>query len=103
MKDFVTKARENRLRALSAHVNGVAMFFPDDEAIRGDVDDAVALRNTARHARPLFVRSQPTCSSADVETPQADLGAFHVDTVAVRDTIELTGEFAISNVMRMVA
>ncbi|RPE63134.1 hypothetical protein EDD53_2731 [Pacificibacter maritimus] len=100
MNDFIAKARQNRLRALSSHTNGSDMFFPDSAT---NSASRSSQRIDARMTKPMFVRSQTSHTGAGADVPRADAGAHHGDHLACNDTFILTEEHAISNVLRMVA
>jgi hypothetical protein len=100
MTDFIAKARQNRITALTSHTNGSAMFFPDDYSL--GLDEAPS-RVAMGGAKTMFVRSRAIQTSVAIDTPSNEIVANDVASNASLDVFVLTEELAISKVMRLAA
>mgnify|MGYP001079872819 CR=1 FL=1 len=93
MNDFIAKARENRIVALSLHRNGTMMFFPEtDIDPQGNMSELETRRAMMQVSKPMFVRSQSLAGSAIVAAPDHATVAN-----APNEPFVLTQELAVNN------
>lgn len=103
MIDFIAKARENRIIALSLHTNGSVMFFPEEDSVHSEMQAGSPSRSVTHVSKPMFVRSEAMKTSALIDTPHQDFVANDMAASASPDVFVLTEEHAISSVMRLAA
>jgi hypothetical protein len=103
MIDFIAKARENRIIALSLHTNGSVMFFPEEDFAPSQMQVGASRRSVTHVSKPMFVRSEALKTSALIQKPNQDLVANDMAASAPSDVFVLTEEHAISEVMRLAA
>lgn len=103
MIDFITKARKNRIIALSLSTQGASMFFPEDENATPDTHTGSQRRAVTHVSRPMFVRSQAVQTPAIVLAPHSDIVANATTAKTPQDVFVLTEEYAIAEVMRLAA